>query len=205
MRTAKTPAFSSGLAGHRRTVAGGEDQRIGHALQGVAHADEAFASSASPVSRSHGAPPAWVTQTISSASRVSPPRVRRPPPATAIDFGVAMHRDAAFGQHPLEGAAHRRVVGRQDVRVGGKEVKAQFVRVAPQRAQFVAQPVLHRQRQLDAAGAAADHGDARGPGMPAHALEQRQPALVEAVDRLDRHRVLGGAGDVGKSAAWSRC
>ena len=58
----------------------------------------------------------------------------------------------------------------------------------------MAQAVLHRQRQLDAACPRADQGDARFARVPLHALQQRQPAVVEQMNRLDRHRVLGGAG-----------
>jgi hypothetical protein len=85
-----------------------------------------------------------------------------------------------------------------------KQVKVQFVRIAPQQPELAAQPVLHRQRQLDAAGAGPTTAIVVVPAWFAHALEQRQPALVETMDRLDRHGVLGGA-RTGRPAASSRC
>ena len=206
MRTANTPAFSSG-----RSIMAAQSPAAkisgSVSLCKVSRTRmKPWSSSASPVSRSQAAPPAWVTQTISSASSTSPVRVRRRPAATCDDFGAAMHRDAALGQHLARRPARTAAlcVGRM-LRVGGKEMAAQFVRVAAQRRQFAAQAVLHRQRQLDTAGAGADHGDGRRPGVAANALEQGQPAFVEAADRLDRHGVLGRAGDVRRAAASNRC
>jgi hypothetical protein len=79
------------------------------------------------------------------------------------------------------------------LRLGRKQVEAQFVGVAPQRREFPAQAVLHGQGQFHAGGPGADHGDGGGAGVGAHACEQCQPAFVEAADRLHRHRVFGGA------------
>ncbi len=107
-----------------------------------------------------------------------------------------MQDDAAFGEDPLECCAHAVVVGRQDVRAAGQEVKGKFVRVAPSGAQFVAQPKLHGECQFDAARTATDH---RNPGRTrviADPFQQPLPASVEAVDRLDRHGVLGRAGNL---------
>ena len=94
----------------------------------------------------------------------------------------------------LEGLAHPRRVGRQQLGSSGKQVEFQFIRVAAHGRKLIAQAVLHGQRQLHPAGATADGDDARGPGMLAHALEQRQPAIIETVNGLDRHRVLGRTG-----------
>jgi hypothetical protein len=116
---------------HRRAIAGGEDQRVGLALQGVADADEARPSSASPVSRSQA-----------RRRPASPRRSRRPPAsrrcgsqAAGADLVTsargARRRRARRARARRRGA--RRVVRRQDLRVGGKEVEAQLVRIAPER------------------------------------------------------------------------
>ena len=191
---------------HAGDVAGGKHLGVGHCLQRVGHLNEPVG-----IQREAGfAQPGRAAGARDPDDFVGVHAFRRPPCAGAvadtwIDLGIAAQVHAALGQHALERAAHRRIVGAQNRRAAGQQVEAQFVRIASQRAQFVAQAVLHRQRQLDAAGAAADHGDARGAGVLAHALEQLQPALVEAVDRLDRHGVLGRAGDMRSFAAWSRC
>ncbi len=54
------------------------------------------------------------------------------------------------------------------------------------------QPVVRCQRQLDAAGAAADDREAHAL-LAARPLDERLPAPGELGDRLDRDRVLGGA------------
>ncbi len=163
------------------------------------------ASSARPVSRSQGAPPARVTQTISSASIDAPAAICRLPAATRRTS--ALHRTATprAASTRSKAAAHRGVVGGQDALARFQQVKAQLLRVAAEPDQFVAQAVLHREGQLDAARAGADHRDARDSGVPAHALQQRQPARVEGVDRLDRHRMRRGAFHAVHAAAWSRC
>ena len=55
--------------------------------------------------------------------------------------------------------------------------------------------MLRRKRELDPAGAAADHGEAQ-PRHLARPRQQRLPARREPVDRFDRDRVLGGAGHI---------
>ena len=55
------------------------------------------------------------------------------------------------------------------------------------------QTVLHRQRQLDPTRTRADQGDARLARVQLHTLQQRQPAVVEHMNRLDSDSVLGGA------------
>jgi hypothetical protein len=136
-------------------------------------------SSARPVSRNHGAPPACVTQTISSAASVSPLGGAQLPAGHGANFGVAVDDDRALDEHLLESAPHPRIVRRQNLALGGKKVEAQFVGVAPEQAEFLAQAILHGQRQLDATGAGANNSDGRRPGVPANALQQGQPALVE--------------------------
>jgi hypothetical protein len=71
--------FPAGARGHRGTIAGGKNQRIGFALQGFAHPDEAGCVQRQPGAGSQAAPPAWVTQTISSASTTGATAVCRRP------------------------------------------------------------------------------------------------------------------------------
>ena len=65
-------------------------------------------------------------------------------------------------------------------------------------AQQLAQAILRGQQDLDAAGAGADDADPqRSPCVREHALEHALPMRDEAVDRLDRHDISGGARHVG--------
>jgi hypothetical protein len=89
----------------------------------------------------------------------------------AADFGVEVELHAALSEHRLEGAAHRRVVRGKDPSSGGKQVEAQFVGIAAMPGEFVAQAVLHRQRQFDTGRPGADHGDRGCPGMGAYSFE----------------------------------
>ena len=184
------------MAHHAGDVACGKHLRVGHGLQGVGYLNETVriqseAGFAQP-GRAAGArdPDDFVGVHCFAGHR---PQARR---RYLFDLGVAAQNDTAFGQHPLEGAAHRIIVGRQYDRVAGQQVEAEFLRVAPRCAQLVAQAVLHGQRQFDPAGAGADDRDAPDPGVLAHALEQQLPALVEIVDRFHRHGVLGRAGHI---------
>jgi hypothetical protein len=163
---------------HRRTVAGGEHQRIRLALQRVADADEtALVQRQSGIAQPGrapglGDPDDFVGRKTRAAARLQ---------ATCVDpghFGIAMHGHATLGEHAFEGAAHGGVVGRQDMRLGGKKVKARRIAGTAQRGEFAAQAVLHRQQQLDAARPGPDHRDRGGAGVTAHAIEQRQPAIV---------------------------
>jgi hypothetical protein len=191
MRTAKTPAFSSGwpvIAA--QSPAAKISGSVSLCSVSVTRMKPA-SSSARPVSLSQAAPPAWVTQTISSASSVVPSRACRRPAATWMTSALQRTLTPRAAARLRRRGARRRCAS-AGFRLGRKQVEAQFVGVAPQR-QFPAQAVLHGQRQFHAGGAGADHGDGGGAGVGAHALEQCQPAFVEAADRLHRHRVFGGA------------
>ena len=104
-----------------------------------------------------------------------------------------MHVHAAIGEHPLEPSPHPGIVGGQQPGPRRQQVEHEPGGIAPEGATLGAQAVLHRQQQLDAARAPAHDGDAQRPGVRAHPFEQRLPARIEVVDRLDRHDVLGGA------------
>ena len=52
--------------------------------------------------------------------------------------------------------------------------------------------MVYGERQFDAARAAADHDDFL---RTTRVLDKGEPALAELGDRLDRHRMLGRAGD----------
>jgi hypothetical protein len=84
MRTAKTPAFSRSwpviAAQSPAAKISGSVSLCRVSLTRM----KPLASSAIPVSASHGAPPAWVTQTISSASSPSPDCVCRRPASTRL-------------------------------------------------------------------------------------------------------------------------
>ena len=176
----------------RCAVTGGEDERVGFGLQGVAHPDEA-----GRIQRQAGA-----GQPGGAAGLGDPDDFIGRHALAALglqavfsdlhDFGFDMQRDAALGQHVFESAPHGGVVRGQDARTGGEQVHAQLVRVAPLRAQFAAQAVLHGQRQFDAAGSGADHRHRGDAGVIAHPFQQRQPALVELADRLHRHGMRVG-------------
>jgi hypothetical protein len=105
-----------------------------------------------------------------------------------------MHGDAAFGEHAFEGAAHGGIVRRQDPRSAENRWKRSSSGAAQRGVSSLRRRNCIASSQFDAARAGADHGDRRRAGVVADAVEQRQPAFVEAADRLHRHRVLGGAG-----------
>ena len=60
---------------------------------------------------------------------------------------------------------------------------------------FAAQAPLHGEDEFDAAGAAANHGNRHGSRPRAHAIEQREPAVVELLDGLHGDRVRRGPRD----------
>ena len=71
----------------------------------------------------------------------------------------------------------------------------------------LAQAMVDRQRQLDAARAAADHRDVERAQPGLHALQEGQPVPAELGDRLHRRRPFGGARDgleVGRRADIDR-
>ena len=177
------------MGDHRRHVAGGEDPRIAGRTQGFVDRDEAVRSvSGSPVSASQGAAPASVTHSASSKSTRLPSAQISDAGRDPDDLAAGQHGDPALGEDPLEEPADAPVVRRQQ-RVPGDQGNLDRTAAQP------GEPILRRERQLDAAGAAADHREAQ-PRHLAGAGEQRLPARRETGDRLDRDRVLGRAGDI---------
>ena len=175
---------------HAGNIAGRENKRIGDRLQAVVHQDKTFA-----VERQTGiAQPGRPTRARDPDNlvRVHPSALGgvQTRPRDLVHRRTPVHLYIARLQHRIEAAPHPCVVGRQDIRVGGKQVKCQFARIATEQTQLVAQAVLHGQRQFHAARATAHHRDGGGAGMQPHALQQGQPALVELEDRLDRYRVF---------------
>ena len=163
------PRLLARVVHHAGDVACGEHPGVGQRLQGVAHLNEPVriereAGVAQPW-RAAGArdPDDFVGIHAFAARRLQARRRYR------VDIGAAMQGYTAFGQYPLECDGAQSVVGRQDHRIAGEQVEAKLIRVASPCAQLLAQAVLHRQSQFDPAGAAADHGDAHGAGVLAHA------------------------------------
>ena len=105
-----------------------------------------------------------------------------------------VHLDFARAQHGVKAPPHIRVMGWQNGGIGGEQVECQCVRVALQGTQFVAQAVLHGQRELHPAGPTTNDRNSDRAGLPTHPLQQSQPALVELENRLYRHRMLAGTG-----------
>ena len=182
------------MVDHRGDIAGGEYVRVGDRLQGVVDADEAIAVELQPaVAQPGGATGAGDPHHfigIETGAAVG----GQAADAECAHFGITVHLHATLAEHPFERGAHPGVVGRQDRPAAGEQMELEIAWRAPECAQFVVQPELHRQQQLDPAGAAADHRDARLAGMPAHPRKQGQPALVELENRLHRHRMQGRAG-----------
>ena len=83
MRTANTPAFSSGRAVREAQSPAAKISGSVSVCKVSRTQMNPWSSSARPVSRSQAAPPAWVTQRISSASITAPARVRNCPAATS--------------------------------------------------------------------------------------------------------------------------
>ena len=104
------------------------------------------------------------------------------------DFAAGQHRNPAFGEDPRKKAADPAVVRRQQPFAGDE---GDFHRTLSQ----PGESMLRRKGELDAAGAAADDGEAEARHLPC-AGKQRLPLRGEMVDRLDCDRVLGGAGDI---------
>ena len=130
-------------------------------------------------------------------------------------LGLVVDLDVARLQHLDKALAHARVVRGQDRLARGQQHKLQIFRAAPQRLAFVAQTVLHGQQQLYPARATTHHRDRHA--APVHRplasfVQQRQPALVELCNRLDRHHQrlrtfnllhLGGRTDVDRQQVVS--
>ena len=114
-----------------------------------------------------------------------------------------MNRDGARIEHPLERSSDPMVVRRQQPIVGGEQLERQRLRLATLAVLFGEQSMVHRQGQFDAAGATADDGEPPDRAS-ANPSEQRLPAAVEGVDRLDRNHQLR-AFDVVESVAPIRC
>ncbi len=142
----------------------------------------------SPVSASQDAAPASVTHSASSKPIRRPSAQISAPGSTRMIVTAGQQGDAALGENPLEPKADPAVVRRQQC-IAGDEGDLDRSVAQPREA------MLRRQCQLDAAGAAADHGEAQSPHRPG-AAQQGFPARREMGDRLDRDRVLDGAGNI---------
>ena len=119
----------------------------------------------------------------------------------ALGAGVLEQPDAAALEDRAQPAARRLGLAGQDLVLGG-ERDLQAGRLGD-----LAQPMVDRQRQLDAARAAADHHDVERPQPALHALAELEPAPAQLGDRLDRDRPLLGPRDrpdVGRRADIDR-
>src|SRR5262252_4580711 len=96
-----------------------------------------------------------------------------------------MDLDTARGEHLGEFRPHPRVVRRQNLVGVCEEVEFDAVTASIAVAEQPTEPILAGQSELDAAGAAADHGDPRAAAVT-HALLQGPPAFEKTADRLDR-------------------
>ena len=209
MRTANTPAFSSGwpimLAQSPAAKTSGSVSlcRVSRTRM------KPSSSSASPVSRSHGAPPACGhPDDLVGLERLARRASAGARGETAIDFGVA--RCTATPRAAQHAARRRRrtaalCVGRIS-RVGGKAGESA---ARPGRGPAATSSLRRRYCMASVNStppAPAPTTAMRGrAGMPAHALEQRQPALVEAADRLHRRPRARRRRPHRPAAAWSRC
>ena len=111
------------------------------------------------------------------------------------------HVHAPFGKHSFELGADETVVGGQDALCFGDQVELQSVSVPAQPAELPGEPVLDREQEFHAAGAGADHADAR-PAV-ADAAQHVPPMLDECVDGLDRDHVAHGSGHVTRHGGGS--
>ena len=69
-------------------------------------------------------------------------------------------------------------------------MKLQQLGVSAQRLEFIVQAVLHGQQQLDTARTCTHHSYTQNAlGVLLHPAQQRQPALVELVNRFDWHHM----------------
>ena len=88
-----------------------------------------------------------------------------------VDARIPVELDTPIAQHRLEGIAYRAVVRRQDGATRIQQVEVQVVRIPPCGAQFVAQPVLHGQRQFNAPGPGANDSNTHRTRMPDNPLK----------------------------------
>jgi hypothetical protein len=173
---------------HRRDVAGSEDPRVRGRAQPVVDHDEALRRQRQ----------AGVGEPGSGTGLRHPQRlVEFDPPAVCAeqntrrdthDGAAGDHCYPVIGEDPREQATDPGIMRRQQ-RLAGNQ--GYLDRVTLQSGQAM----LRRKGELDPAGAAADHGEAQ-PRHLARPRQQRLPARREPVDRFDRDRVLGGAGDI---------
>ena len=190
------PRLLARMGEHRRDVAGREDPRVSGRAQPVVDRDEALRRQ-----RQTGVGEPGRGTGLGHPQRL----VEFDPPAIGAeqntrrdthDGAAGEHGHPVIGEDLLEQPADPGIVRRQQ-RLAGDQ--GYLDRVALQSGQAV----LRRKRELDPAGAAADHGEAQ-PRHLARPRQQRLPAHREPVDRLDRDRVLGGAGDIVGARAPSR-
>ena len=177
------------MGGHAGAVAGGEHQRVAARGEGRLHREEAAL-----VERQAGAGEPGGGAGLRHHEHVVD---RQPLAGVELNrVGIDARRGGILDQPHAparEDGAHasprcNRLAG-QDLALGGKHDGDLGI------ARDLAQPMVDGQRQLDAAGAAANHGDAQRALPVLHPFEEAQPALAQFGDRLHRRRMLGCAGD----------
>ena len=132
------------MVDHAGDIARRKNIRVGDRLQRVLHFDEALAvqgqASLAQPGRATGAgdPHDLVDIEGAAVCRGEPPR------RNLRHCRAAMHLHATLRQGTCKRAAHPCIVGRQNVRAAIEQMKFKFIRIAAQRAQFIAQAKLHR-------------------------------------------------------------
>ena len=172
----------------RRHVAGGKNPRIRRRAQAVVNRNKALGGLRQPgiCEPGRGAGLGHPERFV----KIDPPAIgaEQNPRRDTGDGAAGDHSNPVIGENPFEQPADPVIMRRQQRATGDER---HVDRIAFQ----FGQAVLRRKREFDPAGAAADHGKAQ-PRDLAGARQQRLPARREPVDRLDRDRVLGGAGHV---------
>ena len=110
---------------------------------------------------------------------------------------TGMHLDAAFVEDAVELAAHPPLVGRQYFFRVGDQMEFGIGAGPPRLRQHPAEAVADTEQKFDPAGAGADDADPDRVFAAEHPRRQIMPVGDEAVDGLDRHRVLGRARHLG--------
>ena len=183
----------AGMVDDASDVAGGEHVGMGNRAQGIGDADETGIVERQAGLRQprrgarHGHPEDLIERDIGPALAMQSPGIdpRHPMPG--------MHVNTAFGEDAGELAAHPPIVGRQYFFRLGDQMILGIGAGPPGLRQHPAKTVLDTEQKLEPAGAGADDADPDRAFTTEHPLCHLMPVGDEAVDRLDRHRVLGGA------------
>ena len=104
-----------------------------------------------------------------------------------------MHLHTALRKRPAENPANLRVVSGKDFVCCVKQVEVELPRVFATLFQFVLEPELHCQGELNTTGTRSDNRHRQGAFVVLDPGEQRKPAVVETGNRLYWHRMVGGA------------